>query len=106
MVVGGGAGAEGRGFETIKPLNNYHTANELIHCRFRLALATFTNDFSTSGNLCPRQNCSQRPPVEKTKRGFLLNRALCHSKDPMSKGTEPNELNFLTIGTQYAEKHK
>ena len=41
-------------------------------------------------NTCPCQNCSQGPPVEKTGRGFLLNRPLCPHDDPFVQGTELN----------------
>ena len=34
-------------------------------------------------NPCPYQNCSQRPPAEKTGRGSLLNRPSCPHGDPV-----------------------
>ena len=43
---------------------------------------------SKSGHPCLCQNCSQGPPVEKTGRGFLLNRPSCPPEDPSSQGIE------------------
>ena len=45
---------------------------------------------SKSGHLCPCQNCSQWPPVEKIGRGSLLNRPLCPPEDLIGQGTELN----------------
>ena len=43
-----------------------------------------------SGHPCPRQNCSQWPPTEKTGRGSLLNHPLCPPDDPLGQETELN----------------
>ena len=42
------------------------------------------------GRPCPRQNCSQRPPAEKTGWGFLPKRRSCHPDDQFGQGTELN----------------
>ena len=41
-----------------------------------------------SGHSCLCQNCSQGPPAEKTRRGFLLNRPSYPPDDPIGPGTE------------------
>ena len=45
---------------------------------------------SQSGHPCPCQNCSLRPPAERTRRGSLLNHPLCPPDDPMDEGSELN----------------
>ena len=45
---------------------------------------------SKSGHPCPCQNCSQRPPTEKTGREFLLNHPSCSPDNPVSQGAEVN----------------
>ena len=45
--------------------------------------------------ICPRQNCSQRFPAEKTVRGSLLNCPSCPPSDPISQGTELNYFDAL-----------
>ena len=46
---------------------------------------------------CPRQNCLQRPPAEKTGSRSLLNRLSCPSDDPVGQGTESNCLPSLQL---------
>ena len=48
-----------------------------------------------SGHICPCQNCSQRPPAEKTGRLSLLNRPSCPPDDPIGQGTELNWPDYL-----------
>ena len=43
-----------------------------------------------SRHTCLCQNCSQRPPAEKTGRGFLLNHPSCSPDDPISQRSELN----------------
>ena len=64
---------------------------------------------SKSGHPCPCQNCSQRPPTEKTGRGSLLN---CTSWPPSPAPPPPNdpigqgiELNFCSIVTVLRVHH-
>ena len=52
---------------------------------------------SKSGHHCPCQNCSQRPPAEKTGRGSLLNRPSFPPDDPISQGLNWTELNKMAL---------
>ena len=64
--------------------------------RWRMGDATVGREnggwtFSKSGHLCPRQNCLQRLPAEKTGKGSLLNHPSCPHNNPVG---QRNELNW------------
>ena len=52
---------------------------------------------------CQRLDCgkySRRPPTEKTRRAYLLNRPLCLPNDPIGRRNELNGTELICVGTE------